>query len=131
MLPRPCSFSTFPVGQALLRIITTITAKTASRDPDFRIITSAANDRRRPLENVPIDARTELRVHEIHAAADTRFAGVMEEEVTPSEEQQPVLRHATQQVLNEEADADCLILQPIVELVHGEPGTGKANSSNE
>ncbi len=64
-------------------------------------------------------------MHDIRTAADAWFARLLEEEEPPNEEQQPIIRHVIEQVIHEEADPDCQASEPIIELVHGEPGAGK------
>ena len=75
-------------------------------------------------EPVPPAGCAHLRVHEIRKAADTWIERLLQE--APTGEQLPILRHAIDQVLAEEADPQCQRCEPLIELIHGEPGTGKS-----
>ena len=65
-------------------------------------------------------------MQEIRKAADTWLDRVRKEEEAPNDEQLPILRHVIDQVLAEEADPQCQRCEPLIELIHGEPGTGKS-----
>ena len=77
-------------------------------------------------EPVPPAGSAHLRVQEIRKAAETWLDRVLQEEEAPNDEQLPILRHVIGQVLAEEADPQCQRCEPLIELIHGEPGTGKS-----
>ena len=85
-----------------------------------------SSDRRRPHEPLPYAAAAELRGHDLKMAAANWLAELLKEEEPPNAEQESILRHVIDQVLAEEADLACETSEPLIELVHGEPGTGKS-----